>query len=237
MTGSAAALQTFTDGPDRILHSGAVAGRFYAEKWFNSPDKHAYLPHATTRSLTPEQVVFICQEDVERGDRAFIYLNGIGLIRGVASRTIGAVIYMDVIADENEKAKLSTNILWLDRKSRFSVNDKRSFPRYVPKNPESVIGIPGTSKRLPCKIANISPTGASIMSPLRPPLRSKIILGQVHGEIARHHEFGFAIHFSTVQDPGMLDDLVAAPPPPASAVTNVLHLKDAAILVDRKAGG
>lgn len=222
---SAVATPIIAADQERIMHLGAVQGRFYLERWYET-DRHSYLPNCSTRSISPEQVVFIAQEQVNIEDRAFIYLPRVGLVRGKVSRTIGPVIYMDITATDDERNRFSTAILWLDRSSRFSLNDRRAFPRYVPKNPASAFGVPGNKKRMPCTIANISPTGALVMSQLRPPLGTKVILGEVHGSIARHHEFGFGVAFATIQDPAFLEHLLAVED------SEILHLRETAIVLE-----
>lgn len=139
-------------------------------------------------------------------DRAFIYLRA-GFLRGIVGRAMGSTISMSIEASANERARLAAHILWLEKRATFHLTDSRSFPRYTPKNPHTFLTLPdGTQAN--CTILNLSPTGAAVLSELRPELRSKLLLGQIQGEIARHMESGFACGKSVVQDPCLLESLL-----------------------------
>lgn len=218
----AAAISLIEPQSDRIFYSGQLQGRFYREAWYET-ERHSYLPTAVTRSLAPDEVVFVCDEFVETNDRAFIYLSGVGLIRGLVRRNIGPVIYLGVDANQNETARLTTHILWLSRLAKFSANDRRVFPRYVPRDTKTTIELPGEKEKRPCHLVNISPTGAAVESDLRPDVGSKVILGTIHGAIARHFETGFAVGFSTIQDPATLEAKLC---PSQELCGNVLNLSN-----------
>lgn len=224
-----------TDGnriQDPIRFEGTLSGRFYAEKWFRSSDRASYLPTCVSTTLMPDRVVFTCPASAEVGDRAFVHFKEVGLLRGRVSRVIGARISMDVEMTDNERNRLSSSLLWLERKSKFSLSDKRLFPRYQPRNGSSSLrlesGVP-----VPCQIINVSPTGAAVMSSLRPDLRRRIELGQVPGDVVRHTDFGFALQFVQIQDPVYLEDLLG---PAADTDFSQLHLQEMQIIPeDRKA--
>ena len=80
---------------------------------------------------------------------------------------------------------------------------------------------------MPSDLANISLTGAAIVSDLRPPLNSSIILGQIHSEIRRHMNFGFSVEFRTIQDPASLEAFAAPPPDAFQSDLLILRNEDA----------
>lgn len=211
------------DAVRQIRSSRTMSGRYYLEKWYRIEDQKNFLPVCETKLVTPELVRFSSPFPAAQDDRAFVYVESLGLMRGTISRAMGPTSEMDIEMSPNERARLATRILWADIQAGLKGTDLRRFPRYNPANPDSAIILPdGTT--LECTIANISPTGAAVISTLRPPLDTAIILGQIHSQIRRHMDFGFAVEFNTIQDPGVLETLVARPRPAGSS--NILVLRD-----------
>lgn len=212
MGSSLAAEQDIPDAVRQIRSSRNMQGRYYLEKWFRIEEQKNFLPPTETKLVTPELVRFATPFPAVLSDRAFVYVESLGLIRGVISRAMGPTSEMDIEMTLNERSKLASRILWADMQAGFRGTDLRRFPRFEPAHPESSIRLPdGTLSE--CRIANISPTGAAIVSNLRPPLSTAVILGQIHSEIRRHTNDGFAVEFLTVQDPSLLEALVAVAPP------------------------
>ncbi len=185
-----------------------MAGRYYLEKWFRIEEQKNFLPICETKLVTPELVRFSTPFPAALDDRAFVYVESLGLMRGVISRAMGPTSEMDIHMTINERSRLASRILWADMQAGFKGTDLRRFPRYEPANPDSSLKLPdGTIVN--CRIANISSTGAAIISDVRPPLSTQVILGQIHSEIRRHTDIGFAVEFLAVQDPATLESLIA----------------------------
>ena len=130
-------------------------------------------------------------------------------MRGKLSRVIGGRMIMDVDQKKNDINRLSSSILWVDRKYKFSLSDRRAYPRYRPKNDSSSISSGDIAPPALCRVVNMSPTGAAVMSKLRPELQSKVTLGCIPGDVVRHTDFGFAMQFEKTQNPALLEDLLA----------------------------
>jgi hypothetical protein len=225
---SASAQQEVPDAVKQIRSSRTMSGRYYLEKWFRIEEQKNFLPPCETKLVTPELVRFSTPFPAMLDDRAFVYVESLGLMRGTISRAMGPTSEMDIEMTANERSRLGSRILWADMQAGFRGTDLRRFPRYQPANPDSAMTLPdGTT--LDCKIANISPTGAAIISDLRPPLNSAIILGQIHSEIRRHMDFGFAVEFHSVQDPASLEALIARPRSNPVSDVLILHKEDASL--------
>jgi hypothetical protein len=53
-------------------------------------------------------------------------------------------------------------------------------------------------------VIDVSLNGASVATRVKPPLETVVILGRLRGQVVRHHDQGFAIQFSDLQDPDSL---------------------------------
>lgn len=51
---------------------------------------------------------------------------------------------------------------------------------------------------------DVSLSGASVATRVRPPLHTVVVLGRLRGTVVRHHDQGFAIQFAELQDPDNL---------------------------------
>jgi hypothetical protein len=206
--GSSFAAEEIPDAVRQIRSSRTMAGRYYLEKWFRNEEQKNFLPVCETKLVTPQLIRFSTPFPAVLDDRAFVYVESLGLMRGVISRAMGPTSEMDIQMTLNERSKLASRILWADMQAGFKGTDLRRFPRYEPANTNSSMRLPDGSI-LDCQIANISPTGAAIISTMRPPIDSAIILGQIHSEIRRHTDVGFAVEFQSIQDPATLESLIA----------------------------
>jgi hypothetical protein len=228
MGSSIIADQQLPDAVRQIRSSRTMPGRYYLEKWYRIEEQKNFLPLCETKLVTPEFIRFSTPFPAVLDDRAFVYVAGLGLMRGAISRAMGPTSEMEIAMTLNERLRLGSRILWADMKAGLKGTDLRRFPRYQPANPDSALTLPdGTT--LDCQIADLSPTGAAIISDLRPPLDTAIILGQIHSDIRRHMEFGFAVEFRALQDPLNLESRVARPRPQVPSDLLILRTEDASL--------
>ena len=195
----------------RVVYRGHIEGRYYLDKWFET-EFGKQVPPCAVKSLLPESATFLGAFPAERNDRSFIHLpNGIGLLRGRIVRVIGSTMTMSIEhTSEHLRNRLAAHILWFDQMSHFRGSDRRSFPRFPPLNPHTVVAMPDGNVE-PCEIIDMSPSGAAVRSEARPNLDLRVILGQVAGLVARHLDDGFAVKFMRLQNPAVLDDALAPP--------------------------
>jgi hypothetical protein len=56
----------------------------------------------------------------------------------------------------------------------------------------------------PCRVIDVSLSGASVDCTIKPPIGTMVILGRMRGRVVRHHEQGIALQFVELQDPDNL---------------------------------
>jgi hypothetical protein len=55
-----------------------------------------------------------------------------------------------------------------------------------------------------CRVLDVSLSGASVATRVKPPLGNVVVLGRLRGSVVRYHDEGFAIQFAELQDPDSL---------------------------------
>ncbi|HUW73493.1 MAG TPA: PilZ domain-containing protein, partial [Methyloceanibacter sp.] len=55
-----------------------------------------------------------------------------------------------------------------------------------------------------CRVIDVSLSGASVATRVKPPLESVVVLGRLRGRVVRHHDQGIGIQFAKIQDPDSL---------------------------------
>ena len=79
----------------------------------------------------------------------------------------------------------------------------------MPRNPSGVLTLDDGSK-MPCRILDLSLSGAGISAAKKPDVGAAVTLGRVQARVVRHLEEGFAIEFVHAQLPETVEDSVTA---------------------------
>ena len=81
--------------------------------------------------------------------------------------------------------------------------EERQHERFEPRVAAQKLIMPN-SDVYDCRVIDVSLSGASVATQVKPPLETVVILGRLRGTVVRHHDQGFAIQFAELQDPDSL---------------------------------
>jgi len=138
------------------------------------------------------------------GEKVIAYIDHIGRIEGVLTRTMQDGFAMTVIASDRKRDKLAAQLTWLANKHELDLPEDRRHERVAPRNPMSVLHLMD-GRQYQCRIIDLSLSGAAIEIDVKPALGVQVTLGTMRGQIVRHFEEGVAIEFAVIQRPEMLD--------------------------------
>ncbi len=62
-----------------------------------------------------------------------------------------------------------------------------------------------TGVTIPCRVMDVSLSGAAVATEVAVPIGSPVTLGRTQGRVVRHLEGGFAMEFSRIQNPDSLE--------------------------------
>ncbi|WP_128926509.1 PilZ domain-containing protein [Bradyrhizobium guangxiense] len=143
------------------------------------------------------------------GDRVVAYLDHIGRVEGKITRIIDNGFAMTIGATPRKRDKLAAQLTWLANRDILNLPEDRRHDRIVPRNPIAVLTLEDGTK-MPCRIIDLSLSGAAIAAENRPPLKSTVLLGRVQGRVVRNLEDGFALEFLREQPIETLEESVTA---------------------------
>ena len=167
-----------------------VYGRFMLEDRTEHP--------CQVMDMSPGNVALRTNRVGEPGEKVIAYIDHIGRVEGVLTRTLDDGFAMTVVASDRKKDKLAAQLTWLANKHELDLPEDRRHERVSPRNPISVLQMED-GRQYQCRIIDLSLSGAAVEINIRPALGSQVILGTMRGQVVRHFDEGIAIEFAVVQ--------------------------------------
>jgi hypothetical protein len=159
--------------------------------------------------MSPGNASFITDHMGELGEKVIAYIDHIGRVEGVMTRTLPDGFAMTILASDRKKDKLAAQLTWLANKHELDLPEDRRHERVLPKNPMSIMVL-NDGRQYQCRIVDLSLSGAAVESDVKPALGTPITLGTMRGQVVRHFEEGVAIEFAVVQRHETLEAAFAA---------------------------
>lgn len=160
------------------------------------------------RYMLPDQTEFVCathdisisgiavesREQPPIDTRVILYIDIIGRIDGTVvrhTRNGFAVSYRLPMA---KVEKMADQLTWLLNQANLGMAEDRRHKRIVPKNVRSTMTTP-EGEVVPCRIVDISVSGAAANVEVKTPMGSVIKIGETSGRVMRVFPTGVAIEF------------------------------------------
>ncbi len=140
---------------------------------------------------------------VDDGEQIVVYLDQIGGLEGKVVRNFPGGFALALTATQHRREKLAAQLTWLINRHELEPAEARRHERIVPRNPSSLLTI-GDAEPVSCDVIDVSISGASIATELRPPLETEVFLGKLRSRVVRHHDSGIAVRFLDIQQPTAL---------------------------------
>lgn len=135
------------------------------------------------------------------GERVISYIEQMGGLDGVVTRTFEGGFAVEFKISARKRERIANVLTWYSS-GEHNIED-RVHERYTPRIAEQKLILPSGSVHA-CRVIDVSLSGASIATKLRPDIDSLVVLARHRGRVVRHHDQGFAIEFVEVQDPDNL---------------------------------
>ncbi len=203
---SLAAHQPMPERPERRTFQRVqvkIYGRFMLEDHTEHP--------CQVMDMSPGSVAMRTDVIGEPGERCIAYLDHIGRVEGVITRTFQDGFAITIVASDRKKDKLAAQLTWLANKHELALPEDRRHERTPPRNPKTVLRL-NDGRQYQCRIIDLSLSGAAIELDVKPAIGTQVMLGTMRGQVVRHFDEGIAVEFAVVQRPDTLDANIAATP-------------------------
>ncbi len=157
--------------------------------------------------MSPGEVQFKCGALPRLKERIVSYIDHIGRIEGRVKKLNGNGFVISVNATERKRQKLAAQLTWFANKNELGLPEDRRHERIVPRNPNGEIRL-ADGDTYPCRIVDLSMSGAALELDARPELGSQVVLGSMRARVVRHFDDGIAIEFATIQPPESLENYI-----------------------------
>jgi hypothetical protein len=158
--------------------------------------------------MSPGDAQIQAETHVDIGERVIAYVDHIGRIEGtVLSLGARGHFIVSINATERKREKLAAQLTWLANKHELGLPEDRRHERTAPRQSRSELSL-DDGRNYPCRIIDLSLSGAAIEIGVRPALGTAVKLGNMRGRVVRHFQEGVAVEFLALQSRESLSGLV-----------------------------
>jgi hypothetical protein len=127
------------------------------------------------------------------GEHLIVYLLHLGGLEGTVVGRVEDGFAMSIDVTQRKRDKLAVQIKRLSAQDEVSGAEERIFPRRPVNEISKLVLFDGTV--LDCPMLDISRSGASIVTPVRPAVGTEVIFAEQRAVVVRHHDEGVAVEF------------------------------------------
>ncbi len=189
---TAAALLTQTKPVERRRHQRVpvqLLGRYMLA------DRREYP--CQTIDMSPGGINLAAPESGMPGERVIVYLDQVGRIEGQIIRRMPGGFAMTILATIRKRDKLAAQLTWLANRHTLGLPEDRRHERVVPRNPRTIITL-DDGRQIPCRLIDVSSSGAGISIDLKAPVGTRIVVGKTPTRLVRHFEGGIGVEFNRI---------------------------------------
>jgi hypothetical protein len=162
------------------------------------------------QDISLDAVALVAPVTGRMGERVIAYIDEIGRIEGTIVRIHSIGFAMTITASPRKRDKLAAQLTWLANRHALDLQQQRSHDRFTPRNPSTTLMMPD-GVCVACRVVEMSASGAAIASETKPPINALIHLGKIEARVVRVSGDGFAVKFTSPQDPELLEASLANP--------------------------
>lgn len=140
---------------------------------------------------------------VDLGERIVAYFDHLGGLEGTVARVFEGGFAMQFTATQHKREKIAAQLIWLLNRDLLAGVDERRHERVALRNTASSLKL-AEGIVIPCRVIDVSISGASIGTEARPAIGSEVLLGKLRARVMRHHDQGIGVQFLDIQNPAAL---------------------------------
>ena len=147
----------------------------------------------TITDLSPGGAGVECEIAPEANANVVLYIDGFGRFEGSVTRREGTDFGVRFNCTPLKRERIAEQLTLFLNKSLVDNSVLRRHERAPTKGFTRFTRADGQLVR--CEVLDLSTSGVSVRTDVRPPIGEYILIGQMAGRVARHHEDGIGIEF------------------------------------------
>lgn len=157
----------------------------------------------TLRDISVGGIAIASTAGVAVGERIVAYFDELGGLEGSVARLFDGGFAVRLSVSQHKREKLAAQIMWLVNRHELGGAAERRHERVAISERSSTLRL-ADGAATPCRIIDVSLSGASLGTDARPPVGEEITLGRLRARVMRHHDQGIGVQFLDIQDPEAL---------------------------------
>ncbi|HSM95813.1 MAG TPA: PilZ domain-containing protein [Rhizomicrobium sp.] len=155
--------------------------------------------HCKIADMSPGGAHIACEIVPPQGAHVVVYIDGFGRFEGIVARPAEGAFGIQFNCSQHKRERVAEQLtLYLNGgtlgESSLRRHDReptKGLARFTRANGEVVN----------CEVLDLSLSGVSLATDVRPPVGEFVLIGQMAGRVARHHETGIGIEFVAQEKP------------------------------------
>lgn len=141
------------------------------------------------------------------GERVIAYIEHLGRLEGTVIEVRDLEFIIELHATERKREKLAAQLTWIANKHELGLPEDRRHERVSPRQSRSELTL-DDGRKYPCRIIDLSLSGAAVDIEVRPALGTPVTLGHMRGRVVRQFREGVAIEFLALQSEDSLKNML-----------------------------
>lgn len=143
--------------------------------------------------LSPGGAAIICDITPDHGTQVVLYVDGFGRFEGTVARRDGYGFGVKFVCTPAKRERTAEQLTLFLNKSLVDENLLRRHERAPLKGFARFTRADGQIVK--CEVMDISTSGVSLKTDVRPPIGEFVLIAKMAGRVARHHEHGVGIEY------------------------------------------
>jgi PilZ domain len=184
--------------PDPVAARARADRRKFRRVLVNLPGK-LFVPGngqestCTVVDMSPGGAQIACELTLEQEMQVVLYVNGFGRFEGSVVRCDEAGYGMRFVSTALKRERTAEQLTLFMNSGLIGDVDLRRDDRTPTKGLTRFTRADG--QIVPCEVLDLSMSGISVKTDMRPPIGEFVLIGQMAGRVARHHDEGIGIEF------------------------------------------
>lgn len=142
------------------------------------------------------------------GAQVVLYVDGFGRFEGVIARPINGGFGVQFASTLMKRERTAEQLTLFMNRNLLDESDLRRHERAPQKGVTHFTRTDG--QRVVCEVLDLSVSGVSLKTDVRPPVGEYVLIGHMAGRVARHHESGIGIEFVGGTEKGAPEKLLSS---------------------------